>query len=299
MRDQLGEAADRRHATPLGSATMSATLAGLLVFIVHELTPDFPARFGSYRTGIATLVVMLIALLYYVRKRNLWISARWLRAAALMPQAIARRLVNFDRLESWRVVHVTAGALMLLPFWWHSEAGPSTPLESVLKAALLLLVATGALGLTLQTILPHEMLLRGAQEVRPQDIDQRMRQLYVEAEESVLGHSETLVRAYLTNIRPLLTRAHPGYRFFFGTFMRTDPALSLAKAARQAGSVLGPDQPAYDALLDIAQRKIRLEQNRFNLRFGKSWLRFHIGLFMIVSVMVICHVAGVLYFAGV
>jgi hypothetical protein len=299
VRDQLGEAVDGRQATPLGSAAISAGLAGLLVFVAHELTPFVPARLGSYRTGIATLVVMLIAVLYYIRKRNLWISARWLRVAALMPQAIARRIVIFDRLESWRIVHVTAGALMLLPFWWHTEAGPATPLETVLKVSIILLVATGALGVILQTVMPHQMLLRGAQEVRLQDVDERMRQLYVEAEEAVLGHSETLVRAYLANIRPLLTRAHPGYRFFWATFTRTSPAPALVMAARRAGASLGSDQPAYDALLAIAESKIRLEHNRFDLRFGRSWLRFHIGLFMIVSVMVIFHVAGVLYFAGV
>jgi hypothetical protein len=299
VRDQLGEAVDRRHATPLGSAATSAGLAGLFVFVAHELSPTVPARLGSYRTGIATLAMMLIAILYYIRKRNLWISARWLRVAVLMPRAIARRLINLDRLESWRIVHVTAGALMLLPFWWHTEAGPATPLETVLKASIILLVATGALGVTLQSVMPHQMLLRGDQEVRQQDVDQRMRQLYVEAEETVLGHSETLVRAYLNNIRPLLTRAHPGYRFFWATFTRTDPTRSLVMAARRAGASLGPDQPAYDTLLAIAESKIRLEHNRFDLRFGKSWMRFHIGLFMIVSVMVIFHVAGVLYFAGV
>jgi hypothetical protein len=299
VRDQLGEAVDRRHSTPLGSATISAALAGFVVFVLHELTPKVPARLGSYRTGIATLAVTLIAIIYYIRKRNLWISARWLRVTALMPHAIARRLVSFDRLESWRIVHTTAGALMLLPFWWHTEAGPATPLESVLKACVILLVATGAIGLTLQTAMPHLMLLRGAQEVRQQDVDQRMRQLYVQAEETVLGHSETLVRAYLANIRPLLTRAHPGYRFFWATFTGTDSASSLTKAARRSGASLGPEQSAYKALLEIAERKIRLEHNRFNIRFGKSWLRFHIGLFMIVSVMVIFHVVGVLYFAGV
>jgi len=297
--EQLGRAVDRRHATAPGPAAASVALAGLLVFVAHELTPKLSARLGSYRTGIATLAVMLIAVLYYVRKRNLWISARWLRFAATMPQAIGRRLIIFDRLESWRIVHVTAGALMLLPFWWHTEAGPATPLETALKASLILLVATGAIGLTIQNLIPHEMHLRGAQEVRQQDVNQRMRQLYVEAEETVLGHSETLVRAYLANIRPLLTRAHPGYRFFWATFTRTDPAPALSLAARRAGAALGVEQPAYEALLEIAERKIRLEHNRFNLRFSRSWLRFHIGLFMIVSAMTVFHVTGVLYFAGI
>jgi hypothetical protein len=143
------------------------------------------------------------------------------------------------------------------------------------------------------------MHLRGVQEVRQQDVDQRMRQLYVEAEETILGHSEALVRAYLAHIRPLLTRVHPGYHFMWATFMRTDPAPSLSAAARRAGSALDSDRETYDALLTIAERKLRLEHNRFNLRFSKSWLRFHIGLFMIVSVMVIFHVVGVLYFVGV
>jgi hypothetical protein len=299
VRAQLGEAVDRHHAFWLGSAATSMTLAGVIVAAAHALTPGLPARLGSYRTGIATLAVFLIAILYYVRKRNLWISARWLRLASRLPRAIARPLVRLDRLESWRLIHVTAGALMLLPFWWHTQAGPPTPLESVLKAGLLLLAATGVIGVMTQTLMPLEMRHRGDQEVRQQDVDQRMRQLYVEAEEGVLGHSEVLVRTYLANIRPLLTRAHPGYRFLWATLTRTDPAPSLSQAARRAGAELGTEQPAYNALVELAERKLRLEQNRFDLRVSRTWLRYHIGLFMIVSVMVIFHVLGVLYFAGV
>jgi len=299
VRDQLGEAVDRRHAYRLGSAAMAVALAGLIVIAGHGLSPRVPSRLGSYRTGIATLAVFLIALLYYVRKRNLWISARWLRLAAQLPQAVARPLVTLDRLESWRVIHVTAGALMLLPFWWHTQAGPATPLESVLKAALLLLAGTGVIGVITQTLMPPEMRRRGNQEVRQQDVDQRIRELYVEAEEAVLGHSEQLVRAYLANIRPLLRRAHPGQRFLWATLTRTDPAPSLARVAKRAGAQLGDEQPAYDALVGLAERKLRLEHNRFNLRISRAWLRYHIGLFMIVSVMVIFHVVGVLYFAGV
>jgi hypothetical protein len=299
VREQLGEAVDRRHHYRLGSAAIAAAFAGLIVIAAHALTPSVPSRLGSYRTGIATLAVFLIAILYYVRKRNLWISARWLSIAAKLPHALARPLVTLDRLESWRLLHVTAGAMMLLPFWWHTQAGPATPLESMLKASLLLLAATGVIGVITQTLMPHEMQHRGNQEVRQQDVDQRMRELYVEAEEAILGHSEELVRAYLANIRPLLTRAHPGYRFMWATLTRTDPAPSLSRAAQRAGAQLGAEQPAYNALVELAQRKIRLEHNRFDLRISRAWLRYHIGLFMIVSVMAVFHVVGVLYFAGI
>jgi hypothetical protein len=295
---QVGEAVEPRPANRLAPAAISASLAGVIVIAVHALTPGLPARLGSYRTGIATLAIFLIAIFYYVRKRNLWMSVRWLRLAGMFPPAFARPLIMFDRLESWRLIHVSAGALMLLPFWWHTEAGPATPLESVLKAGVLLLVATGVIGVAAQTLLPSEMRHHGMQEVRQQDVDQRMRELYVEAEESVLGHSEELIRAYLANVRPLLTRAHPGYRFFWATLTGTDPAPSLSEAARRAGEKLGAEQPAYNSLVEIGERKIRLEHNRFDLRISRTWLRYHIGLFMIVAVIVIFHVLGVLYFAG-
>ena len=188
---------------------------------------------------------------------------------------------------------------MLLPFWWHTQAGSATPLESVLKTGILLLAATGLIGVIVQTFMPAEMRHQGNQEVRQQDVDQRMRELYVEAEEAVLGHSDDLVRAYLANIRPLLRRAHPGHRFFWATITRTDPAPSLVRAARRAGAKLGAEQPAYNTLIELAERKLRLEHNRFNLRVSRTWLRYHIGLFMVVSLMVIFHVLGVLYFAGV
>jgi hypothetical protein len=269
------------------------------VLIAHALTRRAPARLGSYRTGIMTLSVFLIAILYYVRKHNLWLSARLLRSVARLPQAAAQRLILLDRLETWRMIHVTAGVLLLLPFWWHTEAGPATPLETMLKGGVLLLVLTGLIGVTTQALLPHEMELRGDQEVRPQDVDQRLHELYVEAEEAILGHSEALIRAYLKNIRPLMANAHPGYRFFWATMSRTDPARPLCAAARAAAADLGSEQTAYEGLVAIAERKIRLEHNRFNLRFNKTWLRYHIGLFMLVAVMVVFHVAGVLYFAGV
>lgn len=279
---------------------MTWTVFGVsIVLIAHALTRKVPVRLGSYRTGILTLSVFVLAILYYVRKRNLWLSARWLRIAARMPQAAARRLVLFDRLETWRMIHVTVGVLMLLPFWWHTEAGPATPLETMLKGGVLMLVLTGLIGVTTQALLPHETELRGDQEVRPQDVDRRLHELYVEAEEAILGHSETLVRAYLKNVRPLMANAHPGYRFFWATLSRTDPAPPLCAAARAAGAELGSEGEIYNRLVAIAERKIRLEHNRFNLRFSKTWLRYHIGLFMIVTVMVVFHVAGVLYFAGV
>lgn len=298
MREQLGETVDRRHARWLGSAALAVGVAAAIVLTVHAITPKLPSRLGSYRTGIATLAVFLIALLYYVRKRNLWISARWLRVARRLPSSLAHPVVRLDRLESWRLIHVTAASLMLLPFWWHIQAGPTTPLESVLKAGLLLLVATGVIGVATQTLMPHEMRQRGDQEVRQHDVDQRMRELYVEAEEAVLGHSEALVRAYLANVRPLLTRAHPGYHFLWATLTRTDPAPPLSQTAKEAGAKLGAEQPVYNTLVEMAERKLRLEHNRFDLRAGRTWLRYHIGLFMIVSVMVIFHVVGVLYFAG-
>jgi hypothetical protein len=120
----------------------------------------------------------------------------------------------------------------------------------------------------------------------------------VEAEESVLGHSEDLVHTYLKNVRPLLIGSQPRRRFIWATLRGTDPAPRACAAARLAAAAAGCDGPLYGELVGIAERKVRLEHNEFNLRLGRVWLKFHLALVMIMIFEIAFHVTGVLYFVG-
>ncbi|MGD0291279.1 MAG: hypothetical protein ABSC63_16710 [Candidatus Binataceae bacterium] len=298
MREQIGEAADRRHTAPLASVTLWALLCGAAVVAVHTVTGALPGRLGSYRSGIITILSFTLAALYSVRKHTLWLSVRWLRLATRMPRSIARRLILMDRLQTWRTMHITIGVMVLLPFWWHVDAGRATLLERALESTVILVVLSGLFGAAIHDLLPHSMRIRPNPEVRFEDVEAGYRQLYLEAEESVLGHSEELVHTYLNNVRPLLVGSQPWTRLAWATLSGTDPAPRACAAARLAEAATGGDGSLYGELVGIAERKVRLEHNEFNLRLSRSWLKVHLALVMIMLCEIAFHVTGVLYFVG-
>lgn len=299
MREKIGEAADRRHTAPVASVALLAALCGMAVIILHEMTARVPALLGSYRSGIITVVMFVAAATYSVRKHVLGLSVRWLRLAMLLPRWLAVRMVALDRLESWRAGHVTIGVFALLPFWWHVDAGSASRLEVALKIMVLVLVASGLAGTMIQDLLPPRIRKRPDQEVRIQDVEAGYQALYVEAEEAVLGHSEQVVHAYLRHVRPILSGRQPARKMLWATLTGSDPAPTLCGAARQAYPADGADAGVYAELVGIAERKVRLEHNRFNLRMSVAWLKFHFRFALAVVVLVVFHVIGVLYFAGI
>ncbi|HKV56375.1 MAG TPA: hypothetical protein VJN94_17205 [Candidatus Binataceae bacterium] len=298
MNPQIGEAAARRHTAPIASVTVWALICGGAVILTHSLTASFGARAGSYRTGIVTLTLILLATLYPLRKYTVWFSLRWLRLATRLPRRLALRALLFDRLETWRTLHLTMGVFAMLPFWWHVESGRVSTLELVLKAAVILLVLSGFFGAMVEEFLPVRMLELGNKEVRLEDVEAGFHQLYVEAEEMVLGHSEALVQAYLASVRPIFSRNQPAHRMLWATLTGSDPSSASCRGARTLAAGFGAEAPVFDGLLDIAQRKVRLEHNQFNLRLGSRWLRVHRRLAMAVALLIIFHVTGVLYFDG-
>jgi hypothetical protein len=298
VREQVGEAAERRHTAPIASVTLWVVICGLFVIAIHAATTAIPGRLGSYRTGIITILSFVLAAIYSIRKHTLWLSVRWLRVATRLPRSLARRLVLMDRLETWRTLHITIGVLALLPFWWHVNAGRATPLERVLESTVILIVLSGLFGVAIHDLLPHAMRIRPNQEVRLEDVEVGFHQLYYEAEETILGHSEDLVHAYLKNVRPLLIGSQPPVRLIWATLRGTDPAPRACRTALHAAATVGGDEAIYRELVEVAARKVRLEHNQFNLRLGTVWLKFHIALVVIMGVEVAFHVTGVLYFVG-
>ncbi|MGH7934964.1 MAG: hypothetical protein ACREQN_17625 [Candidatus Binataceae bacterium] len=298
MRAQIGEAADRRHMAPISSATLWVILCGVVVIVLHAATREFGAHLGSYRTGLITIIAFALAILYSARKRTLWFTVRWLRWAMLLPRPLALRFVLSNRLETWRFAHITIGVAAMLPFWWHTQAGPASTLELALKCAVVLLVLSGLTGTFIQDFLPHTMRMRRDQEVRLEDVDAGFHALYVEAEESILGHSEQLVHVYLRCVRPILVGTQPALKMMQATLTGSDPALAVCASARGEADALGAEGAIYAKLVDIAERKVRLEHNQFNLELSTGWLSFHVVLALITVVLIIFHVAGVLYFAG-
>jgi hypothetical protein len=298
-RSQIGEAAARRHTAPIESMIFWGALCASVMVALHKLTAGWAARHGSYRTGLFTLAVFLLAAVYPVRKYTLWFSLHYLRLASRLPREWAVRLLLLDRLETWRVVHVTLGVFALLPFWWHTQFGRRSLLELVLEVLVVMLVLSGFIAALLEDFLPARMVKMNSQEVRSEDVEAASHRLYVEAEELVLGHSEALVHAYLSHVRPVLAGNQPSHKLFWATLTGNNPAPAVCRPARLLAGRFGPEAPVFDELVNLAERKVRLDHNLFNLKLTTEWLLLHRRLAIIVLVLIIFHVAGVLYFAGI
>ena len=256
-------------------------------------------RLGSYRTGVITVCVFVIAALYPVRKYTLWLSLHYMRLASRLPRDWAVRLLLLDRLETWRVVHVTLGVSAILPFWWHVQFGRRSLLELGLEILVVMLVLSGFLGALIEDFLPARMLKSRNEEVRVEDVEAAAHALYVEAEERVLGHSEALVHAYLMFIRPLLADSQSWRTLLWATVTGNNPAPGVCRPARQLAAGFGEESGTFNALVNIAEQKVRLDHNQFNLRLSTGWLTIHRALAVTVLILVIFHVCGVLYFAGI
>ena len=298
--DQSNDAVERQHPAPIASISLWALAWGIVVLAAHALTSRWGIEMGSYRTGALTLAVFLVASLYSLRKRVFWISMRLLSLTMRLPRPIARRIAILDRIESWRALHVAVGVLAMLPLWWHTDvgAGPSR-LEAALLAAIVLLVLSGFAGSLIEDLLPHAMRTRGDQEVRLEDVAGAIDALHVTAEEAILGHSEQLVQAYVTNLRPILTGSRSRRSLLWATLTGGDPAPAACAAARARIGSAGDDADVYRGLLEITERKVRLDLNDFNLRISTGWLTLHIGLALMVGLLVVFHVLGALYFKGI
>jgi hypothetical protein len=295
---ETDEAADRRHRAPIASVTLWALLCTAVVVAVHAATGAIPGRLGSYRSGIITILGFALAAAYSARKRTMWLSVHLLRLATRLPPSIARRVILMDHLKIWGTMHITIGVIAMLPFWWHVDAGRATLLERALECTVIMVVLSGLFGAAIHDLLPHSRRMRPTSGACLEDVEGGYQQLYVEAEESVLGHSEVLVRAYLKHVRPLLIGSQPPARLIWATLRGIDPALRACQPARLAVATAGADGSLYGELLKIAERKVRLEHNEFNSHLGTAWLHFHIALVVIMGVEIAFHVTGVLYFVG-
>jgi hypothetical protein len=298
--EQNPRAAVSRLRPPVHSITLWTVICAALVVAVHfSSVARGGFHLGSYASGVATLAAFALAATYSLRKRTLWASLRLLQIAAWLPSSIARRLVYADRLETWRFTHVAIGIFVVLPLWWHIEAGfRAGTIEVALAVLLALLVLSGIAGAVIQEFLPHVMRLEPDHEVRLQDVEEAIVSIYHEAEEAILGHSEKLVAAYLETIRPILRGAEPRRMLLRATLTAADPSVRRCTPLRARAAELGAEAQLFQSLVDLAARKIRLEQNRFNLTFGIAWMRLHVALMLLTGFAIGFHVLGTLYLDG-
>jgi hypothetical protein len=277
------------------------TICLVAVAGLNAATSMFGHQMGEYWSGSIALASFIAIAWYSVRKRNIWFSIRVLQfTGKILPAAIQRRLVILDRLETWRAFHLTLGMLALLPLSWHVTTAVMSPLEAGLATLMVLLFISGIFGAILQDKLPHSMMRFAEHEVRLEDVDARVSAVYREAEEKILGHDEKLIKAYISDIKPILLsdRSASRWTLLMATLSGVDPGQRACAAAAERIAESG-DEKTYLELLALVACKVNLDHNSFNIHLSTGWLNFHILLSVLTFVLLIFHVAGVLYFGGV
>jgi hypothetical protein len=98
----------------------------------------------------------------------------------------------------------------------------------------------------------------------------------------------------------MLHKTQPFWRLVLATLRSSAPAQKAGASARKSlGTFQTKDQnDAYATLFELAERKVRLEQNRTNLRFTTGWLRYHIDVAIVTGVLLIFHIVGAFLFAN-
>jgi len=289
----------RARGRTLPQMALIAIGCGVLVIFLRLMTTNLEHRVGVYGSGIITAVMFVGVGLYSVRKRNLWFSLRMLYLARrIFPKSVFGTVVFLDRLETWRATHVVVAMLSLLPFWWHMQRHLMGPLEAALATAVALLFGSGLFGVLIQDRLPHYMTRFAEHEVRTQDVNAKINAVYVEAEEKILGHTEAFTQDYLKRIKPVLLEDRSSWSLFGATLARRDIGDEVSRALGAGNPYKDAEARAWKELVDLATRKVNLEQNDFNLWLSISWLRFHIIVAVLTFSLLGFHILSVLYYGG-
>jgi len=303
-RDVAALTTDERGArmrTPFrrGPLTMAAWLvAGGVLIAASGRVPEV---LGSYGSGFVLLGGMLAAALYVARRRGLLLFLGLIRTVSSLPgmRAFQPAIIRADRLRVWRSAHLAVGILAAVPLWWHVRAARGGLVEEVLLWTVLVVLLTGVLGGLLQYLMPLSMMFLPEREVRTRDVKERRRELYVNAEEKILGRSEELVEAYLAAIRPTLETDTAWPRLLEATVRRSEPsALAQAGTWRAREDLDEEDAKTFDELTALATKKTQLDLNLFHLQLSAGWLEVHSVAVLLTGGLVVLHLVAVLYFGG-
>lgn len=275
--------------------------AAAVVWMIDALVALRDPAIGVATSGWMALGAMALAAAYMLRRRFRLLSLLVLRPFVASPalRRFTAVLVRWDEMRNWRVAHVWIGVLFLLPLHWHVQAANGGVLEQVLFVTIIVAVATGLVGVVLQYLLPRAMLRSAEREVRLRDVRAEQHAVFVAAEERILGRSDALVDAYLRVLRPILDADSPRRRLLLATVRRTDPGEWVRRrVASLDGTLAEEDAATFTELSRLAERKVRLDLNSFQLEMTTRWLGLHAGAVACAAVLLVLHLLSVAYFGG-
>ena len=283
----------RRGLLPILGATVLATT---LLMSLSELG----TQLGVMTSGLLTLGGMLMAAAYALRRRFLRLSLYTLRPFAVVP--FLRPLQHFaaqcDQLRNWRVAHLIIGLVCIVPLWWHVQAAHGGVIEQLLFGCVVLVIGSGLFGALVQYLLPQSLLSAAERQVRMRDVQEKQRELYVEAEEQILGHkTDNFIETYLAEVKPVLLQETPVFALCQALLLRKDLGARLQQRLILLLERLEQhEHEAFQHLIGLAEEKVRLDVNLFQLSLTTGWLVFHDAVIVVGGGLTLLHIIAVLYF---
>lgn len=285
---------------PLRRGLLPIVAASVVVAFVLMRLSEIEAHVGVVTSGLLTLGSMLAAGAYALRRRFLRLSLYLLRPFAVVPflRPLQPLAAKFDQLRNWRVAHLVIGIGCIVPLWWHVRAAHGGMVEQLLFGCVLLVIGSGLLGVLVQYGLPQSLLTAAERQVRIRDVQEKQRELYVEAEEQILGHkTDSFIETYLAEVKPILLQEPRVLSLWQALLLRKDLGSQLQqRLALLLERIEQHEHEAFLHLIGLAEEKVRLDLNLFQLKLTTGWLVFHSVVVIGGGALTVLHILAVLYF---
>jgi hypothetical protein len=204
--------------------------------------------------------------------------------------------------QVWMRGHIWLGLLSAIFLLCHSGFRWGGPLERLLWAVTIAVLATGVLGLVLQQVLPRLLLTRVPCEAPYEQVPHLCRVLRQKADalvETVCGPPEAAVEGgkaqlrafYERDVRPFLAPDAPRSSPLFDAFPLEARFAHLGKLP----GLEGAGEPLARLAALCEERRLLGDQERLHF-WLHSWLLLHVPLSAALLVLGIAHVATALYY---
>lgn len=228
------------------------------------------ASLGRWPTGIAAGLLMLLLTAYSAAKRRrVRLSSRYLYIA-----------------------HMSLGVLALGVTVAHVGLHDPPNAAGALTLALLLTVATGALGGLVAVLVPPALSRLERKSVLPEELTARARELDAQVFRALSGKSELVKTLYVKALRPYLrSRVGPWWLLASRRTLRAEEKRLRARLDALTG------KPKTDAALDelvrlvVDHRAVRAQ--RWLTWLLRGWLAPHLAATAAVLVLLLLHVVAV------
>ena len=259
-----------------GGAVVVCAVAYGLNLALSEVQPG---NLWSLGYGIAATVFLLGVFLLGVRRRALRLASKYRLGAA----------------HSWLSFHIYGGGLFLLLTLMHSGFRlPTGAVTTWLWALSLWTVASGLVGLAIQTWIPRVLASGLSTEVLYERIPEMVTHLRGRAEALVETCDEAVQTLYSRQLAPAFAAPHWRWIYFYDI---TGGSRTRLKEFRYLEGKLGPEErEKLEELEQLYRTKLEMDAHYTLQRPLRLWLFTHVPTSLALLAFLALHLFSVLYY---